>query len=464
MEYKGLSLKVGHVPELDPGFVPLGQFFRTYQAEAKHPFAVAVEGGGGQITVYETALRDPALGSEADRLYVDRLVKCLLWMWGGHKITVCGSDAAWEQLRRAYAPGGSRAFDEDFMGHVFEKPFRVERCTWEERPHNVGGGEGMAGNLQGCRIGIDLGGSNIKVSAVQDGVTLVNESFPWQPKVETDPQYHYDHLRQAVEATAAKLPRVDGVGISSAGVFVENRCMVASLFLAVPREVFDRTCKDLYIRAVADAVGADVPLTIANDGDVTALAGSLAGIGGALLGTSLGTAQAGGYVTETGAVTGWFNELAFVPIDARPDVAIDPWSGDGGCGVNYLSLDAAIRLAPLAGLTPEGADPSEQFRFLRAKAEAGDDRGAAIYRTMGDYLGHALAMYEMFYSTKRVLVMGGVAGGPGGDLMLQRARKVLEEDYGSSLQVDAPDEKVRQLGQSVAAAALPQIKRGGTAG
>ena len=459
MEYKGLPLKGGHIPELDRDFVPLGLFFRTYQAEAKHPFAVAVEGGGGQVTVYETALRDPMLGSEADRLYVDRLVKCLLWMWGGWKVTICGSDAAWEQLRQAYAPGGSRAFDEDFMSRVYEHPFQVERCSYEDRPRNVGGGEGMAGNLEGCRIGIDLGGSNIKVSAVQDGQTVCNESFPWQPKVEADPQYHYDHLRDAVKTMAAKLPRVDGVGISSAGVFIENRCMVASLFLAVSREDFDRkSCKDLYIRAVADAVGKDVPLTIANDGDVTALAGSLAGIGGALLGTSLGTAQAGGYVTETGAVTGWLNEFAFVPIDARADVAIDPWSGDGGCGVNYLSQDGTIRLAPLAGLEPVGDDPSAQFRYLRAKAEAGDDRGMAIYRTMGDYLGHALAMYEMFYSTKRVLVMGGVAGGPGGDLMLARAREVLKEDYGSTLKVDDPDEKVRQLGQSVAAAALPQIK------
>lgn len=460
MEYKGLSLQVDHVPELDKGFVPLGKFFRTYQAEAKHPFAVAVEGGGGQVTVYETALRDPMLGSEADKLYVDRLVKCLLWMWGGYKVTVCGSDAAWEQLKATYSPGGSRAFDEDFMGRVYEHPFQVERCSWEERPHNVGGGEGMAGTLDGCRIGIDLGGSNIKVSAVKDGETVLNESFPWQPKVETDPQYHYDHLRDAVKTTAAKLPRVDGVGISSAGVFIENRCMVASLFLAVPREEFDRSCKDLYIRAVADAVGADVPLTIANDGDVTALAGSLAGIGGAVFGTSLGTAQAGGYVTETGAVTGWLNEMAFVPIDARANVAIDPWSGDGGCGVNYLSQDGVIRLAAEAGLEPEGDDPSQQFRFLRAKAEAGDDRGMAIYRTMGDYLGHALALYELFYTMDRVLVMGGVAGGPGGDLMLERARKVLAEEYGSKLPVEAPDEKVRQMGQSVAAAALPQVKRG----
>ncbi len=456
MEYKGLSMRIGHVPELDRDFVPLGLFFRTYLAQAKHPFAVAVE-GGGQVAVYETALRDPRLGSEADRLYVDRLVKCLLWMWGGYKVTVCGSDAAWEQLRRTYAPGGSRAFDEDFMSRIYEHPFQVERCAWSDHPRSVGGGEGMAGALNGCRIGIDLGGSNIKVSAVRDGETVFNEAFPWQPKTAVDPQYHYAHVRQAVEAAAACLPRVDGVGVSSAGVFVENRCMVASLFLAVPREEFDRRCKDLYIRAVADAVGADVPLTIANDGDVAALAGSFGGVGGALLGLSLGTAQAGGYVTDTGAVTGWLNELAFVPIDARTDVAIDPWSGDGGCGVNYLSQDGAIRLGPYAGLEPVGDDPSQQFRYLRAKMEEGDERGAAIYRTMGGYLGHALAMYELFYPARQVLVMGGVVGGAGGNLMLERAREVLA-DYGSVLTVDAPDERVRQLGQSVAAAALPQVK------
>ena len=63
-------------------------------------------------------------------------------------------------------------------------------------------------------------------------------------------------------------------GISSAGIFINNRTMSASLFLSVPKDLYESKVKDIYIRAVKDTFG-DIPYAVANDGDVSALAGTM---------------------------------------------------------------------------------------------------------------------------------------------------------------------------------------------
>ncbi len=454
MDFLGLELNIKNIPALDPGFVPLEVFLKAYTDGASCPFALAVEREDGLVSVYETALRtDGALG-EADRLYVDRLAKTLLWLRGGWKLISCGSAAAGAYLRAAYAPGGSRDFDRAFMEGIYERPFVVECREYENRPPEREKAASLGRHSGGCRIGLDAGGSNLKVSAVADGESVFSQLYPWRPKEHSDPQYHLNHLVAALRDAAGHMPRVDGVGISSAGVFVGNRCMAASLFLAVGKDDFRRHVQDIYPTAVA-ALGEGIPCAVANDGDVTALSGAMALGRGAVLGISLGTAQAGGYVDGGGNLTGWFNEVAFVPVDVQPNGAWDEWSGDIGCGVKYLSQDAAVKLADFAGMGLTGAGQAERFACLRRRMDSGDEIAAGVYRDLGIYLGHALALYSRFYRIDYALIMGGVAGGPGGDILLDEARRVLRQEYPHcTFPVEAPDDKVRQLGQSVAAAAL----------
>ena len=458
MEFMGFTLPAAHIPALDGGFVPLGKFFRAYEAEASFPYALAVEREDGLVSVYETALRTEGALDAADRLYVDRLAKMLLWVRGGWKLVSCGSGAAGDYLAAAYAPGGSRDFDRGFMEGVYERPFAVECRTYEGRPAAREASRPVGRHLDGCRIGLDAGASNLKVSAVVDGEAVFSESRPWRPKDKADPAYHYEHLTAALRSAAAHLPRVDGVGVSSAGVFVGDRCMVASLFLGVGREDFDRHVKDIFPRA-ARALGEGIPFAVANDGDVTALAGAMGlGLNG-VLGISMGTSEAGGYVDGKGNITGWFNEFAFAPVDVQAQAAWDEWSGDVGCGVKYLSQDGAVKLADMAGIPLEGEGPADRFACLRRLMDGGDRRAEAVYRDLGVYLGHALGVYAMFYDVRCALVMGGVAGGPGGDLLLDTARRVLRDDYPEcGFSVQAPDGRVRQVGQSVAAASLPDVE------
>lgn len=459
MNYLGIEVPVANTPELDPGFIPLGKFFDAFLKDARRPLSLAVERAGGEVAVYNTFIHGTPDMAEADRYYVDRLVKMLLWMKGGFKVYVSGSEAMYESVRDAYRPGGTREFDADFMSNVYERPFEVVLC--DAVPAEYSNPQAVGRHMDGCRIGFDAGGSDRKVSAVIDGESVFSEEVVWYPKVTEDPDYHYEGIVSALKAAAEHLPRVDAVGVSSAGIYINNRTMVASLFLKVPKELFDEKVKDIYIRAITDAFG-DVPYVVANDGDVSALAGAMSLGENNILGIAMGTSEAVGYVDENGNVTGWLNELAFAPVDANPEAMADEWSGDIGCGVKYFSQDGVIKLAPRAGIElDEGDAPAQKLKAVQALMEAGDSRAEAVYRSIGVYLGHTLAFYHSFYGLKYVLLLGRVMSGKGGDIILDTCKAVLAEEYpevADKIVPTLPDEKARRVGQSVAAASLPELR------
>ena len=459
MNYLGIEVPVANTPELDPGFIPLGKFFDAFLKDARQPLSLAVERAGGEVAVYNTFIHGTPDMAEADRYYVDRLVKMLLWMKGGFKVYVSGSEAMYESIRDAYRPGGTREFDADFMSNVYERPFEVVLC--DAVPAEYSNPQAVGRHMDGCRIGFDAGGSDRKVSAVIDGESVFSEEVVWYPKVTEDPDYHYEGIVSALKAAAEHLPRVDAVGVSSAGIYINNRTMVASLFLKVPKELFDEKVKDIYIRAITDTFG-DVPYVVANDGDVSALAGAMSLGENNILGIAMGTSEAVGYVDENGNVTGWLNELAFAPVDANPEAMADEWSGDIGCGVKYFSQDGVIKLAPRAGIElAEGDAPAQKLKAVQALMEAGDSRAEAVYRSIGVYLGHTLAFYHSFYGLKYVLLLGRVMSGKGGDTILDTCKAVLAEEYpevADKIVPTLPDEKARRVGQSVAAASLPELR------
>ena len=459
MNYLGIEVPVANTPELDPGFIPLGKFFDAFLKDARQPLSLAVERAGGEVAVYNTFIHGTPYMAEADRYYVDRLVKMLLWMKGGFKVYVSGSEAMYESVRDAYRPGGTREFDADFMSNVYERPFEVVLC--DAVPAEYSNPQAVGRHMDGCRIGFDAGGSDRKVSAVIDGESVFSEEVVWYPKVTEDPDYHYEGIVSALKAAAEHLPRVDAVGVSSAGIYINNRTMVASLFLKVPKELFDEKVKDIYIRAITDTFG-DVPYVVANDGDVSALAGAMSLGENNILGIAMGTSEAVGYVDENGNVTGWLNELAFAPVDANPEAMADEWSGDIGCGDKNFSQNRVIKLAPRAGIElDEGDAPAQKLKAVQALMEAGDSRAEAVYRSIGVYLGHTLAFYHSFYGLKYVLLLGRVMSGKGGDTILDTCKAVLAEEYpevADKIVPTLPDEKARRVGQSVAAASLPELR------
>lgn len=457
MNHYGIEIDIRRKPPLDPDFLPLLCFNRAFLKDATKPVSIAVERTGGQMAVCHTHIHGTPEMAQADRYYINRLVKTLLWMKGGFCVYVCGDETVYRDLAADYSVGGAQDFDRDFMAGVFEHPFEV--LLVDALPEAKDDPKHMGGHLEGCRIGFDAGGSDRKVSAVIDGETVYSEEVVWFPKLNADPTYHYDGIVEALKSAASHMPRVDGVGVSSAGVYIDNRTMVASLFLAVPREQFDAKVKDIYIRAITDTFG-DIPYSVMNDGDVTALAGAMSLGENNVLGLAMGTSEAGGFVDAQGRVTGWLNELAFVPVDAAPNAMRDEWSGDIGCGVKYFSQDAVIKLAPAAGIAlDEQLSPAEKLKVIQTMMEEGSAAAAAIYESIGVYLGHTLAYYHALYGCKHVLLLGRVMSGRGGDLILETAKEVLAQEYPElrdCLLPALPNERFRRVGQSVAAASLPE--------
>jgi predicted NBD/HSP70 family sugar kinase len=229
----------------------------------------------------------------------------------------------------------------------------------------------------------------------------------------------------------------------------------------VPPRDFAEKIAPLFLR-IRDQLG--VPLEVVNDGEVTALAGSMSLGSNPVLGIALGSSQAGGYVNAQGNITGWLNELAFVPVDYRADAPADEWSGDAGCGVQYFSQVAAHRVASGAGMTFEpGLGLPERLIALQQRMRAGEALAAQIYETLGCYLGYGLAHYAEFYDLKHVLILGRVTTGRGGEILLQKAVEVLRTEFpqiAEGVSISLPDEANRRVGQSIAAASLPAIQGG----
>jgi predicted NBD/HSP70 family sugar kinase len=257
---------------------------------------------------------------------------------------------------------------------------------------------------------------------------------------------------------AAHLPRVDAIGGSAAGVYVDNEARSATLFRSVPPDQFHRV-RSLFHDIQAAWGG--VPFAVANDGDVTALAGAMvAGVGG-LLGIAMGSSEAAGYVTRAGRLTSWLNELAFTPIDYAPGAPVDEWSGDRGCGARYFSQQALPRLMPAAGIeVDDSASLPARLVTLQQSMAAGDERAARVYETIGTYFGYALLDYADFYDFEHVLLLGRVVTGAGGDVIQAQARKVLAaEGVERPVAFHSVSERDKRHGQAVAAASLPRIAR-----
>lgn len=459
-----MELKVPAV--FDKDFMPMEKVVKDFTQSAEKAggtrLVIGIERNQGFVSSYETVIYPENTGKDIENCkFAERIVKTLLWIKGGYKIIIAGSEIVGNYLKDAYKKGGLREFDADFMARVYEKPFEVEIVSLENSPVTRENTNPSGRHLDGCRIGFDAGGSDRKVSAVINGEAVYSEEVVWFPKTNSDPQYHYDGILTAMKTAASHMPRVDAIGVSSAGVYVDNRIMVASLFLKVSDEDFDKKVKNMYLD-VAKEIGDNIPVEVANDGDVTALAGAMDLNDNSVLGVAMGTSEAGGYVDEAGNITGWLNELAFVPCDYNENAMVDEWSGDYGCGVKYFSQDSVIKLAANAGIElDEKLSPAEKLKVVQKLHEDGDKRAAGIFETIGVYFGYTVAYYSMFYNIKHVLILGRVTSGKGGNLILEKAKEVLKKEYPElfeKISLHLPDESNRRVGQSIAAASLPEIK------
>ncbi|MDP3849179.1 MAG: ROK family protein [Luteolibacter sp.] len=445
---------------LDPDFLPAVRFNRRYQQTARAsgkavPLVLGLERECGLISRFETLVL-PAGDAETLR-YVERIVKFLLWARGGWKLHVGGPEVIGAFIQKTYSARGARKFDCAMMALAYGRKFEVVLTSAGKVPAARDMQVAAGGHLKGCRIGFDLGASDYKVSAVIDGEPIFTEETPWDPKIQTNPEYHYHHISAALHRAAAHMPRVDAIGGSSAGIIVDNEIRVASLLRAIPNKHFPQAA------AVFKRIQKEwnVPLVVMNDGDVTALAGALSLGQSGMLGVAMGSSEAAGFMDKKGRILGWLNELAFAPVDYNPKAAADEWSGDAGVGALYFSQQAVHKLLPAAKIKlPGNMDLPERLKEVQNLMAKGDERAAKIYQTIGVYLGYTIPHYADFYDYAHMLILGRVTTGQGGDIVLSTAKNVLQGEFPEiDIAMHVPDEKTRRVGQAVAAASLPKLKK-----
>ena len=452
-------------PPLDPAFRPAGLARRSLEERVRAsglavPVALAVEQPGGTVSRHDTVVY-PDGHPEAARTHhqAERLLKTLLWARGGNRVHVDGPDGLVAHLRRHSAEEPTGIFDARITEAFYLVPLEIVRTPVAGIPASRMATSTLGGHLDGCRIGFDLGASDRKVAAVVDGEVVFSEEVAWDPANHADPQWHYDGIDDSLRRAAAHLPRVDAIGGSAAGAYVDNQVRVASLFRSVPRDLFEARVRGLF-GELRRAWGG-VPFVVVNDGEVTALAGSMMANAGAFLGIALGSSQAAGYVTRERTLTTWLDELAFVPVDDAPDAPLDEWSGDRGCGVQYFSQQAVGRLLGPAGIAVDPDAPlPERLVHLQERSTTGDPRAAAVYETIGTYLGYALLDYRELYDVEHLLLLGRVMTGAGGNVIIEQARTVLAAEdpaAAAGITIHVPSERDKRHGQAVAAASLPAL-------
>ena len=450
---------------LYPDYVPviLGNMaFEKAVKKSKHQteIIIAIERSNKQIARTSCFIFNKSYKQEeANFLYIERLIKTLLWLKGGYRIYIAGDETLALRIKEAYQDNRMRQFDKDFMSNVYQNEFEVIICDYKDVPKSNEVSKPIGRNMDGHRIGFDAGGSDRKVSAVVNGKSIYSEEIVWHPKTQSNPMYHYNGIMDSMKRAASKLPKVDAIGVSSAGIFIDNRVAVASLFRQVPQEEFDNVISNMYFDIQKEF--GNVPLEVVNDGDVTALAGAMSLNSNNVLGIAMGTSEAAGYVDKDGNITGWLNELCFVPVDYNKNSMIDEWSGDYGVGVTYFSQDAVIKLSPKAGIElDKSLSPAEKLKVVQQLVEENHDGAKEIFKTIGAYLGYTLAYYARFYDIEYVLILGRVTSSTGGIIMLEEANNILKSEFKDlykKITVSLPDEKSRRVGQSIAAASLPKI-------
>jgi predicted NBD/HSP70 family sugar kinase len=461
----GLPLVAPRVtPVLDPAFRPAVLAVRAFRrlveaASVKTTVRLALEQADGSVFRFDIdVLPESHPQAAANAAFLERYVKFLLWSRGGWRIYVDGPPSLAAGLASHYLETATGRFDAHLVGaRMFDHPLEVVQTR--DLPAEHSETKPLGRHLEGCRIGFDLGGSDRKVAAVIDGEVVFSDETVWDPYYKPDPQYHFDGIMDSLKKAASHLPRVDAIGGSAAGVYVNNRVKAGSLFRGVPEDVFNARVKDLFLDI--RRAWKDVPFEVVNDGEVTALAGSMSLKANAILGIALGTSTAAGYVTPDGNITSWLNELAFVPVDYNPAAPADEWSGDYGVGAQYFSQQCVARLMPAAGIdSPADMPLPERLKQVQALMLEEDYRARKIYQTIGTYVGYGVAHFAAFYDLRHVLVLGRVTSGPGGDDIIDGARDVLNvefPDLAGRIAFHVPDEHDKRHGQAIAAASLPAL-------
>ena len=389
---------------------------------------------------------------------IERYIKSMLYIYGGYKLFISGSNYIYKRIKEFYSKDGKRSFDYNFMSRIYNHEFEVIEINKDEIPESFEKTTKIEENLNGYRIGIDVGGSDIKVSILRYGEVISSKEIIWNPKEEVNPSYHYNFIYNVLKNAYTELLSIDSIGISTAGVVVNNKLMISSIFRGVDDEYQDKT-KNLYIDVIhmlETDIGKTIPFKVINDGDASALGGVFGNNLSSCLGIAMGTSEAGGYIDTNRCLHDYLSELSIVPIDLSEKGVKDEYLKDIGVGSKYFSQEAVIRLSEKLGVKyPTNISKREKLKHFQELFIEDKEKYKIVYQTIGEYLGYSLAYYFEFYDVKNVFLFGRVLSF-GGDIIVDTAKSIIDSEFPKykDIRIILPDENSRRVGQSLAVALI----------
>ncbi|CAE7817537.1 SPAC4G8.04 [Symbiodinium sp. CCMP2456] len=503
MAKKYLLVKAKVKAPLDPGFCPLILAKQKYLEATKEctdkiQWALPREEGCARysLPVFPETNRD----SRASAYLAGVLIQEMIWQRSASSLILFGPPKICQFLQKCYSVGGAYEFEVMSMPNVCgtpDKPFEVKIVENEsDLPAAFDTPQVCGKDASGCRLAFDLGKSDIKTVAVKDNDVVYSKETEWDV-TNPDPQYHYDAILAALKLAKETLPKVDAIGGSATGtVSAHNEATWCDIFPNVPPDVYKEKVVDIFVRLGKEIAG-DVPLKVINDGEVTALAAVQKIKSGNVMGISMGSSEGAGYANADGNLMGWISELCYCRLDLNPKAPTDPWSKGAhrrvslpplnfdasyalcfrGLSHMYLGQRGTTKLAAKGGVevpanykyphadmvTIKHENHAQCLKLIQEAMKTDKEPEVRkIYETVGVYLGYALAQYSEFYKIDHVMILGRVSKGKGGDIMLDTAKKVLQEEFPqfSHITFHTADDHFKAVGQCIAAAALPELKCG----
>eukprot|EP00747_Dinoflagellata_sp_TGD_P111451 gnl/TRDRNA2_/TRDRNA2_171225_c0_seq7.p1 gnl/TRDRNA2_/TRDRNA2_171225_c0~~gnl/TRDRNA2_/TRDRNA2_171225_c0_seq7.p1 ORF type:complete len:518 (+),score=139.11 gnl/TRDRNA2_/TRDRNA2_171225_c0_seq7:76-1554(+) len=482
---KLLLVKAKTVAPLDPDFCPVILAKKNYLEKvpkdgASLEWAMPRADGCARYTL--PVFPEDSEDVEASIYLAGVLIQEMIWQRSAAALLLCGPPKITAALKAAFSAGGAYEFEAMSMPNVCGTPEKAFECkvvdAVADLPNAKDTPQECGKDADGCRLAFDLGKSDIKTVAVKDNEVLDSKETEWDV-TNPDPDYHFNAILAAMKETAAKLPKIEAIGGSATGtVSGDNDATWCDIFPNVPPDVYKAKVVDIFKRLAKEMAG-DVPLKVINDGEVTALAAVQKIKAGNVMGISMGSSEGGGYANSDGNLLGWINELCYIRLDLNPDAPTDPWTKGAHTGIShmYLGQRGTTKLAAKGGVdVPENlVYPHEDMCTIRHENHAQclkmiqkgmtdaakEPTVRKIYETVGVYLGYGLAQYSEFYKIDHVMILGRVSKGAGGDIMLNTAKKVLTDEFPeyAGMQFHTADDHFKAVGQCIAAAALPALRK-----
>ncbi|MFI3241969.1 MAG: ROK family protein [Alphaproteobacteria bacterium] len=267
-------------------------------------------------------------------------------------------------------------------------------------------------------IGIDVGGTNIKIALVNDeGIILYQDKYPTEASkgYETSCLNIKNAIKKLLKETQQTTDSIKGIGIGFPGV-VDNKNGTVKYLANMPG------WEDINIASqIKNEFGLDVKLE--NDANCAAIAEWKLGAGENckdLVCITIGTGIGGGIVVNNKIVRGFSGtagELGHIKVKMGQDVKCG--CGDYNCLEAFASGPAIIKMAQEKKL--EAKNPYEVFKL----AKNGNKEALQIFETVGEYIGFGLCSVINLLNPQKIIIGGGVA--EAGDLLFEPIKKIIKQ-------------------------------------